>query len=128
MEKNKHGAALMMAVAFLAVLGFLTAALALDIGGNWRLAKHNRWDSVSYWLAEAGIQKARAEIRKRDQAYTGETLRLGEGSVAVTVEVKEPGTYRVVSTGTSGLPAVSRTIEKNIGRGGMRYSANRSGR
>ena len=102
--RANEGTALLVAVAYVGAVTMLAATSLTAL--NQAIAAAGRTESrhVAFSLAEAGIEKAVAELGAHPRTYRGEEVtHLGEGWFSVTVTPDKPqGTYRIVSTGVRG--------------------------
>ena len=110
MEHKKSGVAILIVVIFLGILSVLTSALIANVGRNWTEMKHRNLSVQSFWLAEAGIEKAIFEMGRKGTAYTGEEIKLREGTFIVTVRETGNNLYEISSIGKTGNHRVKKTI------------------
>ncbi len=103
-QRNERGAAIILAV-------ILVAVMSIGVSAVWKylhvtLGEEKRMENAeaALHLAEAGLEKAVAELRVRPDGYRGEIgTPLGAGRFSVEVR---PGTvranYQIVSRGEAG--------------------------
>ena len=122
----RRGAATLLLILCLAVLGMVCGATYRVIALEERLARHERQRAQAWWLAEAGLERAVAQL-ERDAAYRGETWSIDAaelgGSDGAYVDIQVRGdtalgpSREVVATAHSpaGSAAVrqTRTIQWN---------------
>ncbi len=110
--KNNRGAAMLLALATLAIMGIgLTATLTwFNATYKYTMAQESR-QACSH-IAEAGLDKAVAELQAGNSAYTGETnTALGDGTFSVAVApAGRAGWLTINSTGTLPRGASSVTV------------------
>ena len=117
---NERGSALLTAIIFIVVLGTLVSAFLSNILAAHSSAKRSYQCQVAFNLAEAGIDKALAELSQPRSTYNGEKdTPLGEGvfSVFVSTSNESPGEKVIISTGCfpdSIKPKVKKTIEVTV--------------
>ena len=104
-SRRERGFALVIALAYLLILSLFAVAFLRLVRLNMADAFNEEARIEAINLAQAGIEKAVAELR-RDSTYRGETNTwLGDGFFRVAVEfLEERGNYRVVSTGRGEAP------------------------
>lgn len=119
MTASNSGSALLLAVLLVAIMGIGSTAL-------WRLlhstlAEGRRYEKseMALHLAEAGLEKAVAELRSQPDTYRGETdTQLGRGRFSVAVQPgPHPGEYRLESTGKltdGGVAFARKTLEAEL--------------
>lgn len=93
------GAALLAVLGYVTAVGLLASSFVLLVHRGMSAMREDQRTVVVMGLAEAGIDKAIAELRSQGPAYEGETatpLGAGEFSVSVT-KLKQAGAYEVVS-------------------------------
>ena len=98
MKDDRHGAALLLAIGYLAILS--TFAGAYLAGVHRTVDGFHRAERIqtARALAEAGVDRAIVML-KSDPAYAGEEdLVLGEGTVTIVVSTSDSGTT-ITSTG-----------------------------
>ncbi|MCP4645742.1 MAG: hypothetical protein GY851_35180 [bacterium] len=99
---RREGSALIMALGYLAAISiFVTVFLTFLHRTSEQFKAAERRESA-YQLAEAGLNKAMAELRRNPDAYRGEEgTVLGDGAFAVTIVPTETASvFDVVSEGT----------------------------
>lgn len=108
--KNNRGAAMLLALATLAIMGITLSATLTWFHTTFKYTSlHDSRQACSH-IAEAGLDKALAELQAGNGAYTGEQdTELGDGTFSVAVAPAErPGWISIKSTGK--LPARGVTI------------------
>ena len=95
---RETGSALAMVLILAAtiLLTVVTIAALLDV--LFQRAARRGGESQALALAEAGAEKAMAEL-KRSPSYHGETLRLSTGTATVEVKHETAGRVRILSRG-----------------------------
>lgn len=89
----RRGAATLLLILCLAVLGMVCGATYRVIALEERLARHERQRAQAWWLAEAGLERAVAQLQL-DAAYRGETWSIdaaefgGSGGALVEIQVR----------------------------------------
>jgi type II secretory pathway component PulK len=89
----RRGAATLVLILCLAVLGIVCGATYRAIAFDERLARHERQRAQAWWLAEAGLERAIAQL-ERDANYQGETWSIdasqleGLGGATVNIQVR----------------------------------------
>jgi len=101
MMKNNRGSAMLIA---LGVLFIMTAAVSATLSwfhAAFDYAGKQEARQVCAHVAEAGLDKALAEVRSGNKTYTGElNTTIGNGAFSVTVAPAErPGWIAIESTG-----------------------------
>lgn len=127
--RRNAGVAMVLALLLVAIMGITGAALWKRLHITFAEMRRVEDAEVTLHLAEAGLEKAVAMLR-RDPAYPGESgTALGEGAFSVAVERTGSGSYRLWAEGVlESKPVVQhRTVllgELTLGPGG-RVSAYR---
>ena len=100
-KKRNEGTALLMAIVLVFILGITSAALWRYLHATMHQGRLHEKIEAAQCLAEAGLEKAVAELRVRPASYRGEDKTpLGKGLFSVRVhEGHGPGQYRIVATG-----------------------------
>ncbi len=99
---TEQGSALITALIFITILGMLASAFLYNILATNSSFKRTSNLQVAFNLAEAGIDKAIAELSRSSSTYSGEEdTPLGEGtfSVSVLTSEEEAGEMLIISTG-----------------------------
>jgi type II secretory pathway component PulJ len=118
---NKQGSALLTAIIFIAVLGTLAGGFLSNVLATNSFFSRTSNLQIAFNLAEAGIDKAIAEL-SRSPFYRGEEdTPLGEGTFTVSVltSEKNPEEMFIISTGYlphSAEPKAKRTVKVTIQR------------
>lgn len=118
---TEQGSALLTAIIFIGILGILVSAFLYNIMATNSSLKRTSNLQVAFNLAEAGIDKAIAELN-RSPSYLGEEdTSLGEGTFSVSVlrSEKNAGEMFIISTGYlphSLEPKAKRTVKVTIQR------------
>lgn len=104
-RRRDGGFALVIVLAYLLLLSLFATAFLREVRTNMADAFNEEARIEATNLAQAGVEKAVAELR-REPAYRGEThTRLGDGSYSVSVEpLGAPGHYRIVAQGRGDAP------------------------
>lgn len=104
-KRQKQGFALVVALAYLLLISMFATAFLRMVRMNMADAFNEEARIEATNMAQAGIEKAVAELR-RDPGYRGETdTPLGDGSFTVRVEPSaEAGRYRLVARGRGEAP------------------------
>jgi hypothetical protein len=104
-KRQQQGFALVVALAYLLFLSMFATAFLRMVRMNMADAFNEEARIEATNMAQAGIEKAVAELR-RDPGYRGEKdTPLGDGSFSVRVEpLAEPGRYRVIARGRGEAP------------------------
>ncbi|HOT49475.1 MAG TPA: hypothetical protein P5318_16700 [Candidatus Hydrogenedentes bacterium] len=99
--KNREGLAMLLVLGYLAVLMTGSAVFFSLLNGTLSQAHAREESRYCRNLAEAGIEKAIAELRRNPAGYRGEQdVLLGKGRFSVEVAPAEtPFAYRVMSKG-----------------------------
>jgi len=96
---GESGVALLIAIAFLAILGIGSGVLWSQLHGRLEHAGQFEERETARALAEAGIEKAIAALAQ-DRSYTGESeTPIGDGVFSVEVFAQAEEQYRVIGTG-----------------------------
>ena len=99
---TEAGAALLAALLYLAVVSMLAASFLGVTRMTGDTVADGRWKEAAFYLAEAGVAQAMAEL-DRDAAYAGdENIELGDGRFTVVVEQANSTNWRVTSRGEIG--------------------------
>lgn len=99
---TEQGSALLAAIIFIVALGTLASAFLYNILATNSSFKRTSNLQVAFNLAEAGIDKALAELSRSPSLYSGEEdTPLGEGtfSVSVLTSEKDAREMFIISTG-----------------------------
>ncbi len=90
----RHGAATLLLILCLAVLGMVCGATYRAIALDERLARHERQRAQAWWLAEAGLQRALARLDSepgfRGEVWSIDAAELG-GSDGAIVNIQLRG-------------------------------------
>lgn len=99
--EGNRGTALIIAIGCLAVLTLFSSGFLVLLHRTADALRRDRLQQQCLILAEAGIEKAVAELRLRPDTYRGEEKTpLGTGRFSVTVERDPgPGTFWIRATG-----------------------------
>jgi hypothetical protein len=99
--KNNRGAAMLLALATLAIMGIGISATLTWFHATFKYTSIQEARQTCSHIAEAGLDKALAELQAGDRAYTGETgTALGDGTFSVAVgSADRPGWLVLQSTG-----------------------------
>ena len=113
---NAQGSALILAVVLVGVMSIGSAALWQYLHGTLREQSRNAQLDTAQHLAEAGLDKAVAMLR-RDVAYaTEQDTPLGDGTFSVAVErPAAAGAYLILATGKLGDEVVVRATRTLVG-------------
>lgn len=85
--RNKHGTAIIVALAFLSVLMIMTTLFVSNLVSSTNLQSSIEAGTKSFYIAEAGLSHALAKIDQLGDAYKGESrVAFGEGDFDVRVE------------------------------------------
>ncbi len=123
-----RGAALLAALLYLSAVTLLAASFLGLTRMTGDAVADGRWREAAFYLAEAGLAQAMAEL-DRDAAYAGdENIELGDGRFTVTVERAGAANWRVTSHGEIGdeeHPRARATVEAEFTgtEGGVRRAA-----
>ena len=100
-RKGECGGALILVVCYLAILTMSAAAFLTAFHRTLTTQQRTERIQAARNLAEAGVEKAIAELRRQSGAYRGEKdTKLGGGLFSVEVTPgKSAGAYRIVSVG-----------------------------
>jgi Tfp pilus assembly protein PilX len=110
--RRRRAAMMVMAMVTLAVVSAIGAQVAISLVAAHRQARRYHDELQAAWLAESGLERARARIAE-DEAYDGETwqpvvVRNADGdqagSVEITLESADNGDRRI--TARAHWPAV----------------------
>ncbi len=119
--KNNRGAAMLLALASLAIMGIALSATLTWFHATLKYTSTSDARLACSHIAEAGLDKALAEIQSGNRAYTGETnTPIGDGTFSVSVSPADrPGWLTVKSTGTlpRGAADVKVRLEEQIKTG-----------
>lgn len=104
-RQREQGFALVIVLAYLLLLSLFATAFLRTVRMNMADAFNGEAQIEAANLAQAGVEKALAELR-RDPAYRGESdTSLGDGRFTVRVEpLAEAGRYRVTAQGHGEAP------------------------
>lgn len=87
-------------VIFAASLLLLIGVMVIDImSSEFKKASYLKNESIAYYMAEAGAQKALALLKKDPSCQAGGSESLGDGHFEVSIEKISPGRLKVVSRG-----------------------------
>ena len=99
---REAGAALLAALLYLATVSVLAASFLGLTRMTGDTVADGRWREAAFYLAEAGVAQAMAEL-DRDGAYEGDdNIELGDGRFTVAVEQLDATHWRVTSHGEIG--------------------------
>jgi Tfp pilus assembly protein PilX len=100
--KNNRGAAMMLALVTLAIMGIGVTATLTWFHSTYKYATLQEARQTCSHIAEAGLDKALAELQSGNKAYSGETnVAIGDGSFTVAVKpAGRAGWVAIDSTGT----------------------------
>jgi hypothetical protein len=107
-KKNKGQALVVLLFYMIIAITLATAAVAVMVSNSLSVTR-NEQNIMALEIAEAGAQNALVRLL-RGTNYTGETLEIGDGSVAVTVN--GTNTKTITSVGT--IASFSRTIQVGV--------------
>lgn len=119
---TEQGSALLTAITFIVVLGTLASAFLYNVIATNSSFRRTSNLQVAFNLAEAGIDKAIAELSRFPSTYSGEEdIPLGEGTFSISVLTSEEnaGEIFIISTGylpNSLEPKAKRTVKVTIQR------------
>jgi len=109
----REGSALLVVVCYLAAITIFASTFLSFLNRTVSDQRRTEIKQVTLNIAEAGVDKALAELRTRPADYRGETnISVGKGSFSVEVEPGDRrGEYRIISTAevTNGKLVLSRT-------------------
>ena len=109
------GAALLVALLMLTVLGVLSSMFMMYLAGDFREAHLRRGSQSAFNLAEAGMEKALWELYQPGSSYRGESgTQFGEGAFTVKVLDEDEGAGRRIVVSEGCVPAVSPRVKKTI--------------
>ncbi len=100
-RQRNEGVALLMALGYLAAITLFASTFIVSLHRTMDQRNRSYWNQQCMGIAEGGLEKALAELRRSSGAYAGEEdtpLGAGTFSVAVRKDVRH-GQYRIVSTG-----------------------------
>lgn len=98
---SRRGAALLLALGLLAVLGMASAVLWAHLHRSHDLLRWETRREIAYHLAEGGLDYALAHLRNTPDFREAADLPLGRGRFSVSVTAL-PGGFAILSTGTVG--------------------------
>jgi len=121
-KQNERGTALMFALFVLVILSTGTALLWKQLHGNLEQQRRSWHKEQSLQLAEAGLERAIAELRAAPEAYRGsEAVALGSGVYTVRVTPDDTaGGYVLESHGK--LEGAAYPYDHSVLRGTVRLS------
>lgn len=97
---RNEGMALILALGVMTALAIIATALVTSFHRSLDRAHRQELNVQCLYLAEAGVEKALAELTRADQIYRGEDRTpLGEGSFSVEVTSPKPQWFTIVSSG-----------------------------
>ncbi|MCX5769766.1 MAG: hypothetical protein NTZ09_05780 [Candidatus Hydrogenedentes bacterium] len=110
--KHNRGAAMLLALSALAIMTISLSATLAWFHVTFKYTTLNEARQVCSHIAEAGLDKALAELQAGNRTYTGETnTSLGDGSFSVAVAPADrAGWLAILSTGTLPRGATSVTV------------------
>lgn len=83
---NRSGAALIAVLVLLATVGVIMGVLTSQMLAQRRFLQQRHHQLQAYWLAQAGIEQAAAQLLTGNKDYKGETLELlPDSKVRITV-------------------------------------------
>ena len=99
--KNSEGTALLLTLGYLAAITLFVGGFITSLHRTMDRHARNEWQQQCQGIAEGGLAKAVAELRRSAGAYRGEEATpLGDGVFSVEVsETGSAGQYRIVSIG-----------------------------
>lgn len=99
--RRNEGAALMLTLGYLAAITLFATAFLTSLHRTMDRSNKGYRSQQCMAIAEGGLDKAVAELRRKADAYTGEQdTPLGNGAFSVEVsKVEGLGGYRIVSSG-----------------------------
>ena len=99
--KNNRGAAMLLALATLAIMGIALSATLSWFHATFNYTSFHQARQACSHIAEAGLDKALAELQAGNHAYAGEPdTPLGDGSFSVAIApAARPGWLAIQSTG-----------------------------
>ncbi len=101
-DDREGGAALLAALLYLAVVSMLAGSFLGLTRMTGDTVADGRWKEAAFYLAEAGVAQAMAEL-DRGAGYEGdENIELGDGRFTVAVEQLDAANWRVTSRGEIG--------------------------
>ncbi|MBI5092734.1 MAG: hypothetical protein HZB26_09875 [Candidatus Hydrogenedentes bacterium] len=100
-QKRNQGTALIAVIVYLVIVTSLTTTFFATVHRTMSQARTVERRNQCIYLAEAGIEKAVAELRVNAAGYRGEQdTPLGDGAFSVVVTPENrPGAYRILATG-----------------------------
>ena len=100
--KNNRGAAMLLAIGVLAIMTISLSATLTWFHVTFNYTNLQEARQTCSHIAEAGLDKALAEVKAGNRTYTGEPdTPLGDGSFSVDVAPADrPGWLSIQSTGT----------------------------
>lgn len=98
-RNGERGSALLISLLLLLVLGMGSAAIWQGMHLEFKSATDQRHRDEAYYLAEAGMRKALAELRAQPDYAGEEQTSLGGGYFTVSVSAHSGGDYSIRSQG-----------------------------
>ena len=100
-RRNENGSALIFSLVLLIALTALVSGFLTLVSRTITSEHEAEWKQIARHLAEAGAEKAVAELRLRPAQYRGERdVAVGEGTFTVeAVPGEQPRTYTIAAVG-----------------------------
>ena len=102
-KTSRPGVALIMVIVCLAILAIMMTAVVRHGLDQKRYLDQRTRRAQAYWLAEAGIEHAAAQLLAKGKSYTGETLQIiPQSEVRIRVEPgpNRPDSFLITSDAT----------------------------
>jgi hypothetical protein len=113
LARDESGVALGLAVVMVVLIGVMGAGLLTTVVTDLEAVVEANEGRQAFEMAEAGIEVAKARIASVPDpgGWSSGELRVGAGSVTVTVERREAGEPRFAAVSTGRYGGASRKIE-----------------
>jgi ABC-type Na+ efflux pump permease subunit len=103
LSKNGYPGFALVNVIFAASLLFLIGVMVIDMmSSELKKTSYFRDATISYYLAEAGVQKTLAALKKDPNYKPAGSESLGDGYFEVSVQKLSPGRIKITSRGFAG--------------------------
>ncbi|MDN5331496.1 MAG: hypothetical protein PWP45_721 [Tepidanaerobacteraceae bacterium] len=103
LSKNGYPGFALVNVIFAASLLFLIGVMVIDMmSSELKKTSYFRDAMISYYLAEAGVQKTLAALKKDPDYKPAGRESLGDGYFEVSVQKISPGRLKIISRGLAG--------------------------
>lgn len=122
-KHSERGAALIVAVVLLGVLGLFGTAYWQHLHFTLKAARDYAKEQSAEVIAESGIAVAVAQLRAGQAPAAGVSQRVGEGYYTLRVTPGAEGTTEIASTGAfgePGKPVHARTVRVRVAAGGAK--------